>query len=462
VPKQAIIELTVNPNVGSLERELNRVATKFGKDIQGAMAPMAGSRQGAGGGNRGGGGAPPGGTTPGGVNPNSFWGGWSKAGGPMAALGTISKYWLAYKAIDLPLKTLAAAKNLTLEGAQAWMQYEEAMANASRTMYQPGLNRGFLKEMMGKEALDFTTKYRASIDDVAQSMYELGSANFSAKDTIQAYQVPLKVNIALQGNITQTTRLMTQMLKIHGEQMGKNMSTEEKMTRLGGILLKTWQIEQVELSDLAGAYKYVAGSSTAMKIKAEELIPTLGFLSTYGLRGSIGGTGLNQFFLQSAKNIKITKDQMLELEKATRGSTHKVSLGIKADELTSPLQILISMAKAVQGMQGNLGGRMKAAGIFGDIFNIRGARPAQILADMDKLAVLMGNIGVAANTTTAEYRAFIEEIMQLRNNTPQAQLQIMQQNLYMLGVEVLTTASKTHNLVGALKEMNSFLTSLRP
>lgn len=395
-----------------------------------------------------------------------FMGGFDRAGGFGSALATIIKYGAAYKAVDLALQALTlplrATNEMLKDGARNWLDYEQQMADASRTMREFGLARTTIKDALGRDALQFMMDYNVSLKDAATAQYELGSANLRASETLATYQVPLKVNYALIGDITQTTRLMTQMYKIHGEQMGDNMTSQEKMIRLGGILLKTWELEQVELSDIAQSYKYIAGNATTLKLAAEELIPTIGFLSTYGMRGSIGGTGLNQFFMQTAKNVQLTEDQVIKLTKATRGLEHTFNLGIKAGDLQSPIQVLTQLAKAVAAMPDNLAGRMQIAGIFGDVFNIRGARPAALLSDLERLGELLQNVAEVQNMTTAEHERYIESMVELRMNNPNEQLKMTQNIVYSLGTTFWQATVGADNLVNAIKSLNSWLRDLKP
>ena len=389
--------------------------------------------------------------------------GWSKAGGFGEAIGTVAKYAVTYglleAAMNAVLIPMNAVKQATIDGGKAFIMYQEEMAKASRTFQMPGMNRNNLKEILGEDALQFLAKYRTSMQEVAQSQYELGSANFNAAQIMQTYQVPLKVNIALNGDITQTTRLMTQMLKIHGDQMGKNMSDQDKMVRLGGILYKTWQIEQVELSDLAGAYKYVAGAAAALKIPAEQLIPTLGFLSTYGLRGSIGGTGLNQFFTQTAKNIQITADKITGLKKSTQGMDHIITMKPGA---YSPFEMLIKMSQAMQKYTKDPVGMMKLVNAYSSMLNIRGARAPELLADFTRLATLLGDIKNVANATTPELKKMVEDAVNIMQLTPTGQWDIMKNKIFVIGTEFFRGALGANTLTDALVNVNKFLDLIIP
>lgn len=394
----------------------------------------------------------------------SFQGGWNKAGGLGSAVGTVLKYGAAYKMVEvgsrLAMAPVTALSMAVKEGWAAWVDYEEAMANASRTMQQPGMKTELIKSVMGRDALQFISDYRVKLQDVATAQYELGSANFTAAQTMQTYQVPLKVNIALMGDITQTTRLMTQMLKIHSKQMGDTISDHDKMVKIGAIITKTWQIEQMELSDLSAAYKYVAGNAGALNMKVEELIPLIGFLSTTGLRGSIGGTGLNQFLTQLSRTLTTTKDGFAQLRKETQKGTQVVDLGIKVGDLKNPTQIMTAIAKAMSGGEMSFASKLKTAGALSDIFNVRGARPMLIM--LQQYGEVLKRIGDVSRLTVAEQEKMIEQFVELRQQTPTGAMELLQNQIYATGTQFMLAAVGASTFVEAINAIRKGIKDATP
>lgn len=402
--------------------------------------------------------------------PRGFFGdfamGWSKAGGLGSALGTVVKYGLAYKMVEAPINAVNAALDTTKKAlvgsGRVWADYEEQMAKAARTMREPGLKTEFLKGAMGRDALDFITQYRARLGEVAKAQYELGSANFSASETMQAYQTPLKLNIALTGEITQTTRFLTQMLKIHGEQMGKNMSTSEKMARISRVVYETWEREQVELSDLSQAYKYVAGNAMIMKLKIEEVIPTLGHLSTLGARGSLGGTSLNQAFVQIARSTKFDTNELAKIEKKVRGFVHTINTELDPKKIKTPFDIIKAIAPAMDKLAKEPGGMMKVSAVLNDIGNVRGGRALAMLVGNTELAVKwMGALADGADAAAGKSDRLAEALNQMQN-TPTAQLEIMNNILYTMGVNFVTAAGGGDTFTESLRNINDRLRDLIP
>jgi len=443
--RQAQIILNIIPN----QAAWNAYVVKATADMQKIAAIAAGIGGGVGPG-------PPGRgpTAVGGAGGGAFMLGWQRAGGFPAALGTILKFGLAYKlGIDIPLKiintSLDAVKIALVEGGAAWMDYQEQMASAARTMEQPGFTRPFLTEVMGRDALNFLKDYRVTMEQVAQAQYELGSAGFTAAQTLQTYTVPLKLAIGLHGDVTQTTRILTQMLKIHGEQLQHLGGEYEQMMYIAGIVAKSWQVEQFELSDLAASYKYVASSATALRLPMEQLIPLLGFLSTYGLRGSLAGTALNQMIVQLSRNVNLTAGQIDSLTKKVRGMEHVITLKPGAHTI---FDVMLQMAVALNKAGATSEERIKANSAAFDMLNIRGGRPLVLI--MARLTEYLGKVGDAAKMTTADCEAFVESLVKLAQATVPAQLDIASNKLQVMGIRFFQAAIGADTAVSALEKLN--------
>jgi TP901 family phage tail tape measure protein len=435
-----------------------RIATAYQRAIGGS-----GTGRGRGGGGTGSGGG--GGSPTGEGFFSSFSTGFGRAGGFGSALATVVKYGAAYKAVEAGMTALLTPLNLTQQflqrGTKAWFEYDAAMSMAERTMQMPGMKPDLLKQVLGADALDFMTHYNVTIQDASKAIYELGSAGASSASVMQTWKTAAKLNVALGGDMTQTTRLLTQMLKIHGDTMGKGISENEKMIRISGILAKTWQIEQVELSDFAAAYKYVAGNASALKIKVEELIPLIGFLSTYGLRGSIAGTGLNQFLTQIARTVSVTKDGLIELHKVTRGGEIVVKTGVKAPDVKGPIQMLEALAKAAKAApDATWIEKLEGVGKLADLLNIRGARPAQQI--MARLAEFMARIGDTSRMTTAQLQKFVEELVRIQQNNAPAQIALLNNSVNIAAQRFIMAAVGADTFVNALIAVRKWVLEVTP
>jgi TP901 family phage tail tape measure protein len=396
---------------------------------------------------------------------SNFMYGFGKAGGMGSALATVVKYGAAYKAVEAGLAVVMTPLNLTNEflkrGTGAWIEYESAMAKAERTMMMPGMKTGVLKQVLGADALKFITQYNITIQDAAKAIYELGSAGASSASVMQTWQVAAKLNIALDGDMTQTTRLLTQMLKIHGGQMEANLSEREKMIRISGVVAKTWQIEQVELSDLAASYKYVAANASSLGIKMEEIIPLIGFLSTYGLRGSIAGTGLNQMLTQIARTSEKAKDGMLEFHKATRGGEIVLKTGIKYDSVNGPVAILKAIANAAKLPENaSFMQKLEQSGMLSAMNNIRGARPLQTV--LAHLAEFMQKVGDTSKMTVPQLEAVVQGFVDMQQNTPEAQIKLLNQAINVAGQQFVMAAVGADTFVGALKSIRGWINQTLP
>ena len=405
-----------------------------------------------------------------GQKPQGFLGsigmGWDRAGGFGAAIGTIAKFTVAYKLFDYTTQAVTQSTRMltgaTIEGAKAWISYEEEMAKASRTFRQAGFERGTLKEVLGQDALKFLKDYRTTLKEIATVQYELGSANLNASQIMQAYQQPLKLSIALGGDVVEVTRLMTQMYKIHGDQMGDNVSMQEKMVRISGMLYRTWDIEQLELSDMIATYKYLATTAKITQLSLEEVMPLMGIMSRFGLRGSIAGTSINQFVTQLAKNFRVDDNDIATLEKNIGGGKHKIKLDLKPGDVTVT-GVMGSIIEAMTKEKVSPADMLRVQGIIADFFNIRGARAIGAMVSDTKLwAEYMKQVAMYSGMTSKEMGTAVEDAVKIMQLTPSGQWDIMANKSYVIGVNFFRAAVGADDLVGAMVKVNNWLDTLIP
>jgi hypothetical protein len=461
MPRQAQVILDITPNAAGWER-WHAQAMREVQQLSDKIASMGGPTTGRGG--RGGGVTGGGTTTATGGGAGSLGGflvGWNKAGGLAAAYGTVLKYTVAYRMMDIPLKAISTSLNLITgeleKGGRAWMDYQEQMAFAARTMRQPGFGTGFITGAMGRDALDFLSQYRTTMEQIAKAQYELGSAGYDAAKVLTLYTIPLKLSIGLQADATQTTRTLTQMFKIFRGQVSGTVSDYELMTQISGVIAKTWDIEQFELTDLISAWKYLAGTVGVTGLSFKQVIPLMGFLSTYGNRASITGTGLNQMFTQLAKNSTVSGDQITKITKSVRGMTHEFTLQPGTHTI---MDVVTQIAGALEKMGATPAERVKSLGVAMDVLNIRGGRPMLIL--VQHLAEYLGRVGDVANMTTQDLSDFVDKLVGIMQNTPNAQLQIMRQALDADAISFFNGAMGAGDFVEALKIVNKWLHDLIP
>ena len=198
--------------------------------------------------------------------------------------------------------------------------------------------------------------------EVAQSATELAQAGFSVKEINQSLQSTLDLARGTGFGLAVSAMMLAHALRtfnLDTARANEVVSQFVRATRLGTI----------GIEDLREALKYVSGTA----FNLEQTLPTvLGYmvqLSESGLKGSLAGTSLNVAMLNLFKNLQ-------KVEGAIPG--FKLSFDQRGVfEFTNTLKSLFAVTKKMDVAQKTI--------LFGDIFNIRGARAISSSQEIERV-----------------------------------------------------------------------------
>lgn len=209
------------------------------------------------------------------------------------------------------------------EGIQMYGELEKGISRAMRTGLTPAQVQGAfsgttmmdvnkIREIAGLQSLMFTSEHTNNIKDYMEAMYQLTSANISMNNALQFTDTSMKLAIAAEGDITQTTRTLAGLYNIFGSSI-KGVTTEhEKFAQIANTVVYVWGKEQIELSQMNASLKYSAAVAKSIGMDYRELITVLGFLHTNMLIGSTAGTGFRQLLNSMAKDVGALRNAFMD------------------------------------------------------------------------------------------------------------------------------------------------------
>jgi len=228
--------------------------------------------------------------------------------------------------------TIQGIKNTIREGVDLFKELDKGVGrvlatglsaeqaqNAFTEMLGPDAIKGgkeytdSLRQIVQLQALAFSTKYSASLEEYTNAMYELVSANIEMGNALDFTDTSMKLALATQADIQETTRSMAGLYNIFGDTI-KDVSTEqEKFQQISNVVLYTWSKEQMELTELNTALKYSGNVARLAGVDYKLLVTMIGHLNTYLIRSSTAGTGFRAFLAESGKDIKGVADLAMQL-----------------------------------------------------------------------------------------------------------------------------------------------------
>lgn len=217
---------------------------------------------------------------------------------------------MAIQAIVTPIK----------EVIKAFFELDAGLAKVMTvTRIAASEQKRFYGELV-KAAWNYYTTSSASMKDITEAMYQIGTAGRSTTEILNGFNHVLNLSIATFGNVTEAGRVLTGILNVYGDSMSNQITATEKMRYISDLLTYTWSNHQVELNEIATAMGYVGAAGDMLDIDLKTLVGTIGFLNTGLLRGSKAGTSLLNSFIQIAassgklKNMGIVFDPRKPLD----------------------------------------------------------------------------------------------------------------------------------------------------
>lgn len=171
-------------------------------------------------------------------------------------------------------------------------RYEDLDAGMTKVMAvtERGINNQKLlyNELEGSVRSYYTTSI-ASMKDITDAMYELGSAGRSSSEMMAGFSHIMSLSLASYTDITTIAKTVSSTLNIFGEDF-KNIGNIEKQTAyITDMLTDTWKKHQIEVSEVSQAMSYLGPVAAASGAKFEELLAAVGSMADVGLRGAKGG-----------------------------------------------------------------------------------------------------------------------------------------------------------------------------
>ncbi|GEM_PF-5083363 len=193
--------------------------------------------------------------------------------------------------------TIRAVRELTDE----FLTLEKAMARvATVTRPETGVLGNLQQTIntMRREVMDFAVTSPAKIDDVAQSLYYLGSAGLDVADQLGGMRHIANLAVGTWGDVGEISKTVAGIVNNFGDSLKFARTEEEKFDYVTDLIAKTFSEQQVEISEIASAFQLAGSAAGIMDISLQELVGTVGFLNTGMLKGSKAGTALLNAFIQ--------------------------------------------------------------------------------------------------------------------------------------------------------------------
>lgn len=221
-----------------------------------------------------------------------------------------------------------------------------------------------------------TTAYTSK--EVADAAVSLAQAGFSVDEIKGSLQGTLDFARGTGYALGESADMLANVVRTFNL-FGANDSLETRMNTITNItsqMVKATRLGTIEIQDLRESLKYASGTAGNLGIKLPVLLGFLVQMSESGLKASLAGTSLNTALLNMIKSSDKLKAKFPSFEIVTDAQGN--------EDLLTTMYNLFELTKNMS--------RLQKAELFGDIFNIRGARAVSSVQEIERVEMFIESI----------------------------------------------------------------------
>jgi TP901 family phage tail tape measure protein len=287
--------------------------------------------------------------------------------------------------------------------------------------------QGRLSELMFRSS----SELGLSTKEVSDAIFEIGSAGKNLETAMATLQPVLDIATATNADLTATTRTVIGVFNVFEDQLGATASEADKMRRIVDVMGKTYQLSQVELSDLIQGLKFSSQSARSAGFDFEFTAAAISVFNNNMLRSGFAGRGL-----------RVLLDSLV-------GKADKVKETFGVTFTPGDIPSFISLLEIIDARLSSADTTLVKSTLadLTRIFGIRGATAVKLLADQVK--ALTFNFDEMSNSAAGT----AEELRDIRLDTLSAQMNILSESTTNLIAKALTPMGAA--LAGTLRPINA-------
>lgn len=262
-------------------------------------------------------------------------------------------------------------------------------------------------ELKAKQ-LGASTQFTAT--QSSQAMELMARASAKPKDIMAGISGIMNAAAADSIDLATATDVVAQTVKGLGLEWAES-------NRVADVLANTSSKSNTNITALGETFKMAAGGARNLGIPLEEVAAVAGKLADAGLRGTMGGTSLNNMFNKLAKATP-------------KGAAQMEKWGIALSDTNGKLLPVSRIIEQFKGRFDKIKDPIKRAGLATELFGLRGQKAFFALANAGK----KGLDELVSSNQAAEGRA--EEMAQTRLNNLKGQLTIFASAMEGFSIEI--------------------------
>jgi len=336
--------------------------------------------------------------------------------------------WFAFR------QAMMAVFNTISQGVRYWVELESAIARASAVT--SGAPEGMARAMEELRGLaeTFARTHAGTSKEVIEAYYRMGTSGLTFRDAIMATIPAVTLAKGTYGDVAMTAKTVSAMYRLLGDNIEGVTTKQEKMRKIADVLARAWSDHEIEMNELAQAIANVGGQAKAFGLSMTELVAVLAVSHDALLKGGRSGRLFGRSLDELAQKLPAVEKELGKAFDPKRALDW-------FDILKELIDTFRKMGKTTPEIEKRLS----------KIFNIRSKRIIRAMVAM----------GERFNETLVDLqknsKGMADALLEIRDNTPEVQLENMRDNFNMLIKDFVIGITRTDDFVEALKDVNKWL-----
>lgn len=225
-------------------------------------------------------------------------------------------------------------------------------------------------KLLGNFAKNLAKKYGIMPNEIAGAILELVKRGVSGNDIPKVLEAQIMTAIGADERLGGEGGVAARMMDM-AMAWGYKAS---QVNKIGDMMAKGTQLTSMGFLDLAESMKYSQDVLKSLNLSFGESVAMIGLLSNAGIKGSMAGTALNNFYTQFT--IALTGA-------SKKKNSALAAMGLTPEDFIKANGDMLGLIPTLRKLESSLKpfGGVSRQGLLNDIFGIRGKRAANPLMD---------------------------------------------------------------------------------
>lgn len=178
------------------------------------------------------------------------------------------------------------------------IEESRVLARTFTVMRSNSMSFAEIQETVAERVREAAIVFGESVETTAEVVKQLGSAGFSAEESLSALNSTMQLIVSTQAEAEASARTIAGLYRIWGDEIRGAGSATQAFTKINDVLISVYRNHQVELDELNQGFKFAAAAANAAGFSFQDTAAFLAVLNDNMIKSGTAGRGLQVIFAQ--------------------------------------------------------------------------------------------------------------------------------------------------------------------